>query len=83
MGLLTLMYEDKADFTATFRSLSSIRSADEPGSIPPALEKVCLVLEMPMPLARCANAVSASSGTSSRSTRDKLCELHQVFSACL
>ena len=40
VGLVTLMYEDKADFTNTFRALASVSDDDAPGSIPAPLEEV-------------------------------------------
>ncbi len=40
VGLVTLMYEDKADFTNTFRALASVCEGDAPGSIPAPLEQV-------------------------------------------
>ncbi|EIE25715.1 UPF0061-domain-containing protein [Coccomyxa subellipsoidea C-169] len=39
VGLVTLMYEDKADFTNTFRALASVSDGDAPGSIPAPLEE--------------------------------------------
>ena len=40
VGLITLMYEDKADFTNTFRALASVGVDDEPGSVPAPLAEV-------------------------------------------
>lgn len=40
VGLVTLMYEDRADFTNTFRALSSVSDGDAPGSIPAPLQQV-------------------------------------------
>ena len=40
VGLITLMYEDKADFTNTFRAMASVSASDEPGSVPEALDQV-------------------------------------------
>jgi uncharacterized protein YdiU (UPF0061 family) len=40
VGLVTIMYEDKADFTNTFRALASVSDSDDPGSIPAPLEEV-------------------------------------------
>lgn len=40
VGLVTIMYEDKADFTNTFRALASVSDGDDPGSIPAPLEEV-------------------------------------------
>jgi len=40
IGLVTLMYEDRADFSNTFRGLSSVSDGDAPGSIPPPLLQV-------------------------------------------
>ena len=40
MGLVTLMYEDKADFTNTFRAMASVSTGDEPGTVPEALDQV-------------------------------------------
>ncbi|KAK9915711.1 hypothetical protein WJX75_003009 [Coccomyxa subellipsoidea] len=39
VGLVTIMYEDKADFTNTFRALASVSDSDDPGSIPAPLEE--------------------------------------------
>ncbi|CAL8469913.1 g9455 [Coccomyxa elongata] len=39
VGLVTLMYEDKADFTNTFRALASVSKGDAPGSIPAPLKQ--------------------------------------------
>ena len=38
--LLTAMYEDKADFTNSFRSLSDVSEDDAPDSIPDSLRNV-------------------------------------------
>ena len=43
VGLLTNMYNDKIDFTTTFRSLASVSADDEAGTIPAPLAKVCFV----------------------------------------
>lgn len=40
IGLITLMYEDKADFTNTFRAMSSVSADDEPGTVPEHLDQV-------------------------------------------
>jgi hypothetical protein len=40
VGLVTLMYEDKADFTNTFRAMASVSTGDEPGTVPEALDQV-------------------------------------------
>jgi len=40
VGLITLMYEDKADFTNMFRAMASVSASDEPGSVPEALDQV-------------------------------------------
>ena len=40
MGLVTLMYEDKADFTNTFRAMAYVSTSDEPGTVPEALDQV-------------------------------------------
>jgi hypothetical protein len=40
IGLLTLMYEDKTDFTNTYRALASVRAGDADEAVPSALEKV-------------------------------------------
>ncbi|CAL5218909.1 g654 [Coccomyxa viridis] len=39
VGLITLMYEEKADFTNTFRAMSSVSASDEPGTVPEKLEQ--------------------------------------------
>ncbi len=44
VGLITLMYEDKADFTNTFRAMSSVSASDEPGTVPEKLEQVGVLL---------------------------------------
>ena len=40
MGLLQNMYEDDADFTNTFRALSSVSTDDSAETIPALLKKV-------------------------------------------
>lgn len=40
VGLITLMFEDKADFTNTFRAMTSVSARDEPGTVPEALDQV-------------------------------------------
>ena len=40
VGLVTLMYEDKADFTNTFRAMASVSASDQPGTVPEKLEQV-------------------------------------------
>ena len=40
VGLLTAMFEDRADFTNTFRALADVRPEDEPSSIPASLQAV-------------------------------------------
>ena len=40
VGLVTLMYEDKADFTNTFRAMASVSTGDEPGTVPELLDQV-------------------------------------------
>lgn len=40
IGLLTLMYEDKADFTNTYRALSSVSVSDADGAMPARLSQV-------------------------------------------
>ena len=42
VGLITLMYEDKADFTNTFRAMASVCADDEPSTVPAALNEVRL-----------------------------------------
>ena len=57
VGLITLMYEDKADFTNTFRAMASVSADDKPSTVPAALNEVrpklfclsCLLL----PVGRC------------------------------
>ena len=44
VGLITLMYEDKADFTNKFRAMASVSASDEPGSVPEALDQVSCLL---------------------------------------
>ena len=44
VGLITLMYEDKADFTNTFRALASASVEDAPGTVPAPLAEVWHVL---------------------------------------
>ena len=41
VALLTAMYEDRADFTNTFRALANVSVDDEPATIPPAIKEVC------------------------------------------
>lgn len=41
VGLVTLMYEDKADFTNTFRALATVSCGDEEGAVPEPLAEVC------------------------------------------
>ena len=40
VGLITLMYEDKADFTNSFRAMSSVSADDEPGTVSERLDQV-------------------------------------------
>ncbi len=40
VGLVTLMYEDKADFTNTFRAMASVSTSDGLGTVPKALDQV-------------------------------------------
>ncbi len=50
VGLITLMYEDKADFTNTFRALASVGVNDAPGNVPaPLAEARALVLHQECP----------------------------------
>lgn len=44
VGLITLMYEGKADFTNTFRAMASVSADDEPSTVPAALDEVRLEL---------------------------------------
>jgi uncharacterized protein YdiU (UPF0061 family) len=44
VGLVTLMYEDRADFTNTFRALATVSCGNEEGSIPGPLSEVCCPL---------------------------------------
>ena len=44
VGLITLMYEDKADFTNTFRAMAAVSADDEPSTVPAALDEVSLTL---------------------------------------
>ena len=54
VGLITLMYEDKADFTNTFRAMASVTADDEPSTVPAALDEVSLRLFLPpLPGAYC------------------------------
>ncbi|CAK0779519.1 hypothetical protein CVIRNUC_004792 [Coccomyxa viridis] len=39
VGLITLMYEDKADFTNTFRAMAAVSADDEPSTVPAALDE--------------------------------------------
>jgi hypothetical protein len=39
IGLLTLMYEDKTDFTNTYRALASVRAGDADEAVPSARKR--------------------------------------------
>ena len=59
VGLITLMYEDKADFTNTFRAMAAVSADDEPSTVPAALDEVSLKPFLPrLPGASCERTLN-------------------------